>query len=369
MPTRKKITFSELKVGIVVLVAIALLIFMILTASGEIGFIREEFLVRARVAEVDGLIPGNEVRLAGVRVGNVVEVKFGEIPTRPEDPNTVEIVMRVNPEIARERIRSDSVVTLGSIGLLGDKVVEISPGTKNGKPIQSGDYLQSAPGTNIRKIISGVDPLIADLTDTAEQIRQMVLRINQGQGTVGKLIRDPKVYEDLDATIIEARDLVRRIREGEGTVGRLINDPTLYDDLKRAVTRLERVTREIQEGQGTISRLLREPDVYDSLNRTMKRVEEIAERVDTIATRIEKGEGTVGRLINDPALHEDARVMVANMKEISGKIETGEGTLGALVHDRQLYDNLNSLSSELVRLLYDFRQNPGKFLRFKISIF
>jgi phospholipid/cholesterol/gamma-HCH transport system substrate-binding protein len=369
MPAGKKVTFREVKVGIVVLVAIALLIFMILTASGEIGFIREEFLVRARVAEVDGLIPGNEVRLAGVRVGNVVEVKFGEIPVRPEDPNTVEIVMRVNPEIARERIRSDSVVTLGSIGLLGDKVVEISPGTKKGTPIRSGDYLQSSPGTNIRKIISGVDPLIADLVDTAEQIKQMVLRINQGQGTVGKLIRDPKVYEDLDATIIEAHDLVRRIREGEGTVGRLINDPTLYDDLKRTIARLERVTRDIQEGEGTLPRLIREPEVYETLHRTMRRVEDIAARVDTIATRIEKGEGTVGRLINDPRLHEDARAMVANVKQITGRIESGEGTLGALVHDRQLYDNLNSLSSELVRLLYDFRQNPGKFLRFKVSLF
>jgi len=369
MAARKKVTIADLKVGIVVLVAISLLIFMILTASGEVSVFEREFILKTRVAEVDGLIPGNEVRLSGVRVGSVKAVNFAGLPARPEDPNTIEIVMRVRPEVAREQIRSDSVVTLGSIGLLGDKVVEISAGTTSGTPLQNGDYLQSSPGTNIRKIISGVDPLIADLADSADQIRQMVLRINQGQGTVGRLIRDPKIYEDLDATVVEARELVHRIREGEGTVGKFINDPTLYNDLKRTVTRLEAITREIEEGKGTLAKLLKEPEVYEKLNRTMSRLDEISQRVDTIASRIEKGEGTVGRLVNDPSLHEETKAAVANLKSITDKMDRGEGTFGALLHDRQLYNNLNVLSSELIRLIYDFRQNPGRFLKVRVSIF
>ncbi len=367
---RKKVTLADLKVGILVLASLVFLILMILTASGGITLFEEEFIVKARVAEVDGLIPGNEVRLAGYRIGNVKEVRFApELPSRPEDPNTVEIVMRVDPKIARERIRSDSVVTLGSIGLLGDKVVEITPGTKNGAPIQSGAYLRSTPGTNIRKIISGVDPLIADLTDTAEQIKRLVARVNEGEGTLGRLIRDPKLYMDIDRTVLEAQELVRQIREGEGTIGKLITDPTLYADLKRTVTRLEQLTRDLREGQGTIARLIREPEFYEKLDRAVTRLDEISARIDTIAARIERGEGTVGRLINDPTVHEEAKATLSNLRNITARIESGEGTFGALVHDRQLYNNLNALSSELVRLIYDFRQNPGRFLRIKVSLF
>jgi len=370
MAARKKVTLADLKVGILVLASLVFLIFMILTASGGIALFEEEFIVKTRVAEVDGLIPGNEVRLAGYRIGNVKEVRFApELPDRPEDPNTIEIIMRVDPRVARERIRSDSVVTLGSIGLLGDKVVEITPGTKHGKPIQSGDYLRSTPGTNIRKIISGVDPLIADLADTAEQIKRLVAGINEGQGTLGKLIRDPKLYQDIDRTVLEAQELVRRIREGEGTVGKLINDPTLYADLKRTLTRLEQLTRDLREGQGTIARLIREPELYEKLDRTMTRLDEISARVDVIAARIERGEGTIGRLINDPTLHEETKATITNIKNITQRMDNGEGTFGALLHDRQLYNNLNALSSELVRLIYDFRQNPGRFLRVKVSLF
>ncbi len=370
MATRKKVTLADLKVGILVLASLAFLIFMILTASGGIALFEEEFIVKARVAEVDGLIPGNEVRLAGYRIGNVKEVRFApELPDRPEDPNTIEIIMRVDPTVARERIRSDSVVTLGSIGLLGDKVVEITPGTKHGAPIQSGAYLRSTPGTNIRKIISGVDPLIADLADTAEQIKRLVAGINEGQGTLGKLIRDPKLYQDIDRTVLEAQELVRRIREGEGTIGKLITDPTLYTDLKRTLTRLEQLTRDLREGQGTIARLIREPELYEKLNHTMTRLDEITARVDVIAARIERGEGTIGRLINDPTLHEETKATITNIKNITERMDNGEGTFGALLHDRQLYNNLNALSSELVRLIYDFRQNPGRFLRIKVSLF
>jgi phospholipid/cholesterol/gamma-HCH transport system substrate-binding protein len=369
MPARKKMTVADLKVGIVVLVAVSLLIFIILTASGERSLFERKFLLRARVSEVDGLIAGNEVRLEGVRVGNVQEVNFAELPATREDQRTIEIVVRVKPDVARRWIRTDSVVSLGSIGLLGDKVVEISVGTKNGQSVKSGDELQSDPGTNIRKIISGVDPLIADLSNSAEQIRKLVTGINEGQGTIGKLIRDPKLYTELDGTIIEARELVRRVREGDGTMGKLVNDPGLYNDLRQTLTRLEKITQELQEGQGTIARLIREPEMYDKLNKTIARLDEISTRVNTIAARIEKGEGSIGKLINDPGLHEETKETVANLKGITERMDNGDGTFGALLHDRQLYNNLNSLSSEMVRLIYDFRQNPKRFLQIKFEIF
>jgi phospholipid/cholesterol/gamma-HCH transport system substrate-binding protein len=364
----KGLSFSELKVGILVLAGIAIFIFMVLSATGGIT-LRKPFVLKTRFAEVDGLIPGNEVRIAGVRAGNVDTVTFGALPRTPEDRDTVEVTMSLDSDIAQKWIRDDSKATLGNIGLLGDKVVEISPGTRQGKPLQSGAYIESTPGTNIRKIISGVDPMIADLTQTAEEIKTMVAKVNQGQGTLGQLVNNPKVYQDLDATVLEARNLIKDVREGEGSLGQLINDPALYRSFKDVTTRLENVVKQIDQGQGTVARLIKDPELYKKIDDTMTMVRQTATRLDEISGRINRGEGTLGKFINDPALHEETKETMANLKDITERLDKGEGTAGALLHDRALYDNLNTLSSELVRLLYDFRQDPKKFLRIKVSIF
>lgn len=366
----KRLSVSELKVGIVVLVSIVIFLFMVLTASGGMSrLFSKPFIVKTRFAEVDGLLPGHEVRLAGKRVGNVMAVNFYKIPEHPEDLDTVEVVMSVDPEIARKWIRDDSKATLGSIGLLGDKVVEISPGTKHGKPIHSGDYIPSTPGTNIRKIISGVDPLIADLTDTAEQIKRLVVKVNEGEGTLGRLINDPSIYEEADRFVLELRSLLNEVREGRGTLGQLITDPELYHNLKTTAVHLERVVESLDEGDGTIAHLINDPELYNRVDRAISQIQQTADRLNIIAARIERGEGTLGRLINDPRIAEETEKTMTHVSQIMERVNQGQGTVGALLHERELYDNLNALSSQLVRLVYDFRQNPKKYLRVKVSIF
>lgn len=369
MPSTKKLTFADLKVGLLVLASLVLLFVFILSASGELKPFEKKFIVRTRVSEVDGLAPGNEVRLAGVTVGKVDEVKFGQIPKTSEDQNTVEIVMSVNPKQVQGRIRSDSQAILGSIGLLGDKVVNITAGTENGTPVESGALLRSSETGNIRKIISGVDPLLGNLGDTLEQIKSVTTKINEGKGTLGQFINNPKVYQDLDGAVLEARELLNRIREGEGTAGRFVNDPSLYEDIRRMVQRLEAVSKSLEEGPGTIARLIREPELYDKLNKTIQELSDASGRLGRISAKIETGDGTIGRLINNPKIHDETAETVTHLKNITARLDRGEGTAGAVFQDRKLYDNLNAASSELVRLLYDFRQNPGRFLRIRVTLF
>ncbi len=369
MPSKKKLSLSDLKVGLVLLASLITLIVLILSASGEFRAFERKFTLRTHVSEVDGLAPGNEVRLAGISFGKVEAVRFGELPSTPGDRNTVEIVMSVDPKLARDLVRSDSMATLGSIGLLGDKVVDISAGTKNGGPVQSGALLRSSETGNIRKIISGVDPLIGDLGDTVEQLKGITSRINQGKGTLGQLINNPRIYQDLDNTVLEARDLINRIREGEGTAGRFIKDPALYEDTRRTLQRLEQVAKDLEEGPGTVGRLIREPELYDKLTATTDQLHHVATRLESISNKVESGAGTLGKLINDPTVHNQTAETLANLRNITDRLERGDGTAGALLHDRKLYDSLESLASETIRLVYDFRQNPGKFLRIRVTLF
>ncbi|MEW6730283.1 MAG: MlaD family protein [Acidobacteriota bacterium] len=372
MPGKKKVGFAELRVGLLVLVSIGVLIAMILTVSGDISFV-SPFIVRSKLSEVDGLRPGTEVRLAGVRVGQVSEVNMLPVSKDDKEPKNVEIIMKIDPEIdgvpAQQRIRSDSRVLLGSIGLLGDKVIEITPGTLNGQEIKPGDEIQGLPETSIKKLITGADDILANFTELSDEVKVIAEDINKGKGTLGKFVKDEAFYSNLNRTVLQAEELVKRIREGEGTVGRLLNDPKLYEQIQTTTKSAEQLIADISGGRGTIGKLATDEELYNRTNRLINRVDDIAARLEQTATRIDRGEGTVGRLINDDKLYRETEATLTNLNKLTARLERGEGSAGRLLQDPELYNNLNTASSEVVKLLYDFRKDPKKYLTIKIRIF
>ena len=124
-----------------------------------------------------------------------------------------------------------------------------------------------------------------------------------------------------------------------------------------------------QQAPLTVGKLMQDQEVYDRINRAAARLDTISERLDKVTAQIDSGKGTVGKLIYDESLHKDFTSAVASLKSISERLDRGEGTAGKLLHDDQLYNNLNALSSESVKLLYDFRQNPKKYLSVKVALF
>src|SRR6185369_13551383 len=144
-----------------------------------------------------------------------------------------------------------------------------------------------------------------------------------------------------------------------------INDPKLYEDLRASVNELQSVANKVSSGNGTIGKLVNDQAVYDRINSAASRLDAASDRIDKITAQVQSGNGTVGKLIYDDKLHQDASAAIASLKNITDRIDRGEGTLGKLAKDDQLYNNLNALSSESVKLLYDFRQNPKKYLSIK----
>src|SRR5438309_2211116 len=152
MPGKKKIGFAELRVGLLVLMSISILIALILTISGDISPFRHFLILRTKLSQVDGLRQGTEVRLAGVHIGQVMEVNLLPVAKDDKELRNVEVVMKIEDVIdgipAQQRIRSDSRVILGSVGLLGDKVIDITPGTiEKGQPVPNGGEIKGAQET------------------------------------------------------------------------------------------------------------------------------------------------------------------------------------------------------------------------------
>ena len=141
MPSSKKsVSLGQLRVGIFVLAAIAILIFLVLNASGDINPFSKKLHLKARFGDANGLREGSEVRLAGVRVGKVEKIALlapSDVPSAPRVEATMTIDSTIDGQPASQRIRSDSTAQQGSPSLLGNEMlINITPGTAVGSPVQ-----------------------------------------------------------------------------------------------------------------------------------------------------------------------------------------------------------------------------------------
>ena len=378
--SNRSVTFSQVRVGIFVLLAIAILVFLVLNASGDINPFSKKLHIKARFGDANGLREGSEVRLAGVRVGTVDEINLlapSDVPNAPR----VEVLMTINSTIdgrpANERIRSDSQAQQGSPSLLGNEMlINITPGTALGQPVQDYAILPSSSSNTVNDFATSGTDLAQRLSKLSDEINGMVQDVKEGRGTVGRLFSDEALYNNLNATIRETEDVMKDIRSGRGSAGRFINDPALYENANEIATSLRGIAADLRSGRGTAGRLLTDEELYNRINRTADKMDRSVNEISLMIAEINAGRGTLGRLIRDEQIYNDARAAIARFNTTAERIDNmvsaaqrGEGTIGKLLTDDTLYTNVNQLSSEGVKMIYDFRQNPRKYLTIKFELF
>jgi phospholipid/cholesterol/gamma-HCH transport system substrate-binding protein len=380
MPRTQQLRLSQLRVGLLVLAALVILILTIFAFSGDlhIPWISKTSIVKTQMASVDGLSKGAEVRLSGKRIGSVRDIRFGDIPPDTNmQARNIEIEMELDGKLdgkpAIERIRTDSLAVLKSAGVLGDNVIDITPGTAKGQPIADGGTINSRAQKSVGDIINASQTAVGNLNEISEDIKELTENLKAGKGTAGKFLSDEAFYLDLDRAVREAESLMQDIKSGEGTVGRLVSDPALYNQTNETITRLRSITDQVGDqlsaGRGTIGKLFKDEEIYNQFNSVVARLDKTSQRLERTMEKIEKGEGTVGKLINDEKIYNDARDTIEKLRIISTRLEKGEGSAGLLLRDEKLYNNVNNVSGEITKLLYDFRQNPKKYLSVKVTIF
>jgi phospholipid/cholesterol/gamma-HCH transport system substrate-binding protein len=378
-PARKTIGLREVRVGIFVLVAIAVLIVLILNASGDISFKSKKHL-KVKFASAEGLRKGAEVRLAGVRIGRVDDVNLLPPTDNPNDKR-VEALLSVDSKVdgqpITDLIRTDSKAQLVAPSLLGsDKIISITTGTSLGQPVPENHELPSTEEGGMTQLTASGNQLVDQLNQLSAQMTDITKKINQGQGTIGRFVNDEAFYDNLNLTVREAQAVIREIRSGQGTAARLVNDPALYNNVNDISARLNEIATDLHAGRGTAGKLLNDDALYNEARSTIARLNRSADDINAVIADIRAGRGTAGKLLTDEALYNDARSAIARFNttaervdNIVASLQRGEGSAGKLLYDDQLYNNVNQLSSETVKLLYDFRQNPKKYLTIKFSIF
>ena len=379
-PAKKTIGLSELRVGILIVVSIAVLIFLILNASGDINPFARKLHLRARFADANGLREGSEVRLAGVRIGKVEEIRLLPPSNVPGDKR-VEAKFAVDATIdgqpATQRIRTDSMALQAAPSLLGSEmIINVTPGTSLGQPIQENAILPSSAANTISDFATSGTDLAQRLTKLSDQLNEVVKDVREGKGTVGHLFTDDALYNNLNATIRDTEDLMQQVKSGRGSAGKLFYDEALYNNANEITVNLRKISDDIRAGRGSAGKFLSSDEMYNKVNRLADRVNHSMDQIDNIVADVNAGRGTLGKLVKDEAIYNDARTAIARFNTTAERIDNvvasaqrGEGTVGKLLTDDQLYSNVNQLSSESVKLLYDFRQNPKKYLTIKFQLF
>ncbi|MDQ3634188.1 MAG: MlaD family protein [Acidobacteriota bacterium] len=408
MPKSQKNTgFSQLKVGIFVLVGLVILGFLIINSTGEINPFADKLKLRARFSSADGLREGAQVQFAGVPIGKVDEIKLLP-PDNPEDAK-IEAIMSVDSMLdgkpISQRIRTDSTAQLIATSVLAnDKIINITPGTPEGSAVSANHVLDSSTSISINQLTQTGNELLQQINKLAIPTNEILNKANQGEGTLGQIINNDDLYRTLDSTLGEAKismlkiqNVIDRVKSGDGTAGKLLNDPELYNNLNQTVTQLEQISTDLRNGRGTAGKFLSDDSIYNETEATIKdvrktlndfkptikRLDNISSEFEAIARELNEGKGTAGKLLKDEQLYEEARIAVNRVNGLTAKFDSiindaqsGKGTLGKLLTDETLYNNanqtlsnVNQLSSESTKLIYDFRQNPKKYLTIKFELF
>lgn len=304
------VRWGNLKVGIVLTFAIAVMFWASLSGGGTSIFDpKGKFVCYFR--NVSGLVNGSPVWMSGVEVGNVSSVSFVNLDSLRQ----VRVVCRVKRSVWGS-LTPGTRVQLGTIGLVGDKYVEIIPGARGGPPIEEWDVIEAVDAGDAMAMFKAGEEAIGDVRSITTTLDTLLERMNRGEGTLGQLAANDE----------------------------------LYRQMTKLIANLTVLTADLQGNQ----------------ERIVSSIEKTANSVESLSARVNENTGTIGRLVNDPALYDNLAATSARLDTILNKINTAEGNLGLLVNDTAMYSEMINLMTRANSLISDIQKNPRKYFKFSV---
>ncbi len=319
------ITWEQLKVGVVILAALGVLGVAIYKLGQAANLFHRRYELTAYLPNANGLSMGGTVLVAGQFAGTIKSIEF--LPVDNDTTRNLRLRLAIDASL-RDQVRADSKAKVRTLGLLGDKVIDISIGTPRYGVLQPGDTIAIAPSLDYEAVLAQAAGAVTDMVELTHDFRKLTGGILAGEGTVGQLVTNRALYDQFVGTMSRANSMLTKFENPNGTVAHLLDDPTLYNRFVTLIGSADSLVLALNNKDGTVGRLLRDDSLYFH-------VVGMAKAGDSLMKSLSSGQGPFARLMNDPTL----------------------------------YDKLNKLTTDLGAILDDVRKDPGRYMKGVICVF
>jgi phospholipid/cholesterol/gamma-HCH transport system substrate-binding protein len=362
MPSQQEVRWSQLKVGVIVLISVVILttLLFLMTSSSGLGVFSHKLTVATYFENAAGLKTGAAVNLNGVTIGTVKSIVVTNAPERKLTP--VQVMMKLDTKY-QQSLHTDSTASLTTVGVLGDTVIDINSQVATGPPLQDGDTMNTLEQPSIQDVVKQSQGTIENLNTILAKLNTVVDNLESGKGSFGQLLVNPELYNKFVATMDSVQQTTAKLNKSDNTLGKFLNDNgKMYDQVDDALVRVDDMTKGIQSGKGSAGKLLTDDKLYNSL------VQSVA-HLNSILADADAGKGGLGVMLKDPKFARDLSDTLTQADALMTGINQGKGTLGKFATDDTAYGNLNKMLTETTNLVSTIRQDPKKYLTIHMKIF
>lgn len=304
--------------GLIILSVTVMASFIYFIGEGK-HFFAPKYSLYMTLPNIEGLFQDTFVAIGGLKAGIVGAMELDVV----DDEHIVKVELRIDKRY-REKVTKSSVAQIKSLGILGDKFIDITPGGIDEDPLPPGSLIRTTPSR-------GMD----DLFDETE-----------------------KLFAKIDSTIGDVQTLLSTILEGNSVLGKMLVDERAGESVGRMLQRMDLLTEKLESGKGTLGQMVQDTVLFSSLRETTV-------RIDGLLTQIENGRGTLGKLIMDEEFANSITSLIQQTDGFLNNVQS-EGTAARLLDDDDLYDELVSLTKSMRALLIDLQENPKRYVTFKV---
>jgi phospholipid/cholesterol/gamma-HCH transport system substrate-binding protein len=365
---------TKTRVGVILFASFILLAGALLFIGGTKGFFVRRTSYFARFPNSQGLLPGNQVRLAGVVVGAVRNI---DVPRAPGQ----DLTMHFDIERKYQHlVKTDSRAEIKTIGLLGDKYLEVTPGSPDKPDLDPDHEIIAFRGAELDKILAGSGDLVDNVVAISKSLKNILGRTEKGEGFLGEITSESKNGAELSKSLRQTLDnlngLVVDVRQGRGLVGRLLHDEKAADDvlaeLKGATASLNRILATVEKGtatgEGLVPALLSDPEGKKKFFAMVDSLKTTADGLASFSKDLSGGSGLLPKLVKDEAFAKDftndLKKLSSHLANVAAKLDSSDGTAGRLIADPAVADAINDIlvginESKTLRWLVRDRQKAG----------
>lgn len=311
---------ANLKVGLTVFIGLLIALIFIFLVGTEGNYFSKTYLLKLKVENVEGLTAGAPVSLGGLKIGTVKSIEFFNSNQMNLIIIDLEILEKYQPQITE-----NSEAFFRTIGLLGDKFVDVSIGQPGQRVLGNGEYLPVKPSFSLEAIGSDLQPAAADFAEVMSNL---------------KIITD-------------------NIAGGKGTIGQLISDDNSANKLTSILNNLNTFSEALSNQQGSLSKLAYDPALYSSLI-------ELTKNLKSASDSLLLGNGTIGKMLTDQSLFNNLSSAAEKLNGLLSSAENDSTLIGGALNDGKFYSNLNSVLKNLNALIIDLKENPDRYIQLSV---